>query len=82
MRPSFVFKKKVRRNAILWLVICVVITLSAQILANAAMTNWYTVEVSNITFENQNGLTVTVARRGDHRKRGCGIKVHKSRMGK
>ena len=58
MYPSFVFEKKVRRNAILCLLLCVVITLAAQILANAAMTNWYTVEVSNITFENQNGLTV------------------------
>jgi dienelactone hydrolase len=58
MKNSFVFDKKVRKCAAWGFVVLVIITLAAQVLAHAAMTNGYSVEVRNITFENKNGLTV------------------------
>ena len=56
MNSSFIFNPKVRRVATWALIIGILITLSAQILAHAAMTNWFQVKVSNITFYNKNGL--------------------------
>jgi len=58
MNSSFVFNPKVRKTAAWVLIITILITLSAQILAHAAMSNWYQVKVTNVTFENKNGLTV------------------------
>ncbi len=58
MTPSFVFNSKVRKASAWVLIGCLLITLGAQVLAYAAMTNWFTVKVSNITFENKNGLMV------------------------
>lgn len=58
MSSSFIFDKKVRRGAAWALLIGILITLGAQVLAHAAMTGWFQVEVRNITFENKNGLTV------------------------
>lgn len=58
MNNSFVFNKKVRKITLWVFIILVAVTVAAEVLANAAITNWYTVKVSNIYFENQNGLTV------------------------
>jgi len=58
MHSSFVFNPKVRKAAAWALILGILITLGAQILAHAAMTNWFQVKVSNVTFENKNGLTV------------------------
>jgi len=58
MEKNFVHDKKVRKFASLTLLISVLITLSAQLLGYAAMTNWFDVAVTNVTFENKNGLKV------------------------
>ncbi len=58
MKTSFVFEKKVRKSAAWLLIICIVLTIALEILAHAAMTGWYRVEVSNVWFENKNGLMV------------------------
>lgn len=58
MSTSFIFDKKVRKTALRLLIVAVIVTLAAQVIANAAMTNGYQVEVKNITFYNKNGLIV------------------------
>jgi len=58
MKSSFVFNRKVRKMAAWALAACIIILLGADILGFAAMTNWFSVEVSNITFENKNGMMV------------------------
>ena len=58
MTTSFIFEKKVRKSALLVLIISIILTLAAQTIAHAAMTSGYRVEVSNVTFENKNGLMV------------------------
>jgi len=58
MHHSFVFNKQVRKISLLVFIILVLITVAATVLGHAAMTNWYRVKVSNIYFENKNGLTV------------------------
>ena len=58
MEQSFVFDPKVRRWCTWLLVVFLVLTLSSEVLANAAMTGWYTVKVSNVWIENKNGLMV------------------------
>jgi hypothetical protein len=58
MKTSFIFDKKTRKIALWILIAAVIVTLSAQVIAHAAMTNGYRVEVTNITFHNKNGLTV------------------------
>ena len=58
MNNSFVFNKKVRKIALWVFVILIAVTVAVEVLGHAAMTSWYTVKVSNIYFENQNGLTV------------------------
>ncbi len=58
MHHSFVFNKQVRKISLLVFIILVLITVAATVLGHAAMTNWYRVKVSNIYFENLNGLTV------------------------
>ncbi len=58
MEKSFILDPKVRKFAVWGLVLCVLITLAAQIFAHAAMTNWFSVKVSNITIWNKNGLMV------------------------
>lgn len=58
MNNSFVFDKKVRKITLWVFIILVAVTVAAEVLANAAMTNWYTVKVSNIYYVNRNGLTV------------------------
>jgi len=58
MSSSFIFNPKVRKSAAWMLLIGILVTLGSQILAHAAMTNWFSVSVSNVTFENKNGLTV------------------------
>ncbi len=50
MHSSFIFKPKVRKAATWALIIGILITLGAQILAHAAMTNWFQVKVTNVTF--------------------------------
>jgi len=55
---SFIFNKKVRKAAAWLLAVGIILTLAADILGHAAMTNWFSVEVSNVTFENKNGLMV------------------------
>lgn len=58
MSTSFIFEKKVRKTALWVLIVSILITLSAQLIAHAAMTNGYRVAVTNVTFENKNGLMV------------------------
>ena len=58
MNNSFVFDQKVRKIALIVFIILVAVTVAAEVLGHAAMTNWFSVKVSNIYFENQNGLTV------------------------
>lgn len=58
MNTPFVFDQKVRKTALILLIVAVLITLAAQVLAHAAMTNWYTVKVSNVWIINKNGLKV------------------------
>ena len=58
MTASFIFNKKVRKAAAWLLAVGIILTLAADILGHAAMTNWFSVEVSNVTFENKNGLMV------------------------
>ena len=55
---SFVFDLKVRKTATWLLLVSIVVMLIGQVGAYAAMTNGFTVKVSNITFANKNGLTV------------------------
>lgn len=56
MPSSFVFDPRVRKAAIIGLIVTILITLGAQILAHAAMTDWFKVSVTNVAFENKNGL--------------------------
>ena len=58
MEQSFVFDPKVRKWCVIFLVLFLILTLSSEVLANAAMTGWYTVKVSNVWIENKNGLMV------------------------
>ena len=58
MKSSFVFDKKIRKTAAWTLVVSILVMLAAQVGAFTAMTNGFKVEVSNVTFENQNGLMV------------------------
>ncbi len=58
MKQSFVFNPKVRKYAAIILIVFVLIVVGAEVFAHAVMTNWFTVEVSNIWFENKNGLMV------------------------
>jgi len=58
MSSSLVFNPKVRKSATFALIITILITLGAQLLAYAAMTDWFKVSVTNVTFENKNGLTL------------------------
>ncbi|NLN70780.1 MAG: hypothetical protein GX142_08390 [Chloroflexi bacterium] len=58
MTTSFIFDKKVRKAAQWLLLVGVIITLGAQVVAHAAMTSGYRVEVTNVTFHNKNGLKV------------------------
>ena len=58
MHSSFIFKPKVRKAAKWALIIGILMTLGAQILAHAAKTNWFQVQVSNVTFYDKNGLQV------------------------
>ena len=58
MKSSFVFNKKNRKAAAWILFACIIVVLAADVLGYAAMTNWFSVEVSNVTFENKNGLMV------------------------
>ncbi|MCB2213935.1 alpha/beta hydrolase [bacterium] len=55
---SFVFNPKVRKISAWVLIISVLVMLAGQIGAYAAMTNGFTVAVSNVRFENKNGLMV------------------------
>jgi dienelactone hydrolase len=55
---SFVLDLKVRKIAAWLLLVSIVVMLIGQVGAYAAMTNGFTVKVSNITFANKNGLTV------------------------
>ena len=55
---SFVFDKKVRKTAGWLLVASIIVMLIGQLGAYAAMTSGFAVKVSNVTFVNQNGLTV------------------------
>jgi len=58
MKKSFVLDKNVRKAAAWILILCILLTIASEILAHAAMTGWYSVEVSNIWIENKNGLMV------------------------
>ncbi len=55
---SFVFDKKVRKICAWVLLASILLMLAGQVGAYAAMTNGFTVKVSNVTFANKNGLTV------------------------
>jgi len=58
VKSSFVFDKKVRKTTALVLLLSILVMLAAQVTAYAAMTDGFKVQVSNVTFENKNGLMV------------------------
>ena len=58
VKSSFIFEKKVRKTAVWTLVVSILVMLAAQVGAYAAMTDGFQVEVTNVIFENQNGLMV------------------------
>lgn len=58
MHTSFVLDKKVRKAALVILIISILITLISQFVAHTAMTNWFDVKVSNVWITNKNGLMV------------------------
>ena len=55
---SFVFDEKVRKTATWLLIAGILVMLIGQVGAYAAMTNGFTVKVSNVAIINKNGLTV------------------------
>jgi dienelactone hydrolase/uncharacterized protein YneF (UPF0154 family) len=55
---SFVFDPRVRKISARVLLASILVMLAGQVGAYAAMTNGFTVTVSNVTFANKNGLTV------------------------
>ncbi len=55
MKTSFVFDKKVRKGALIILIVAILITLVSQVIAHSAMTNWYHVKVSNVWITNKMG---------------------------
>jgi dienelactone hydrolase len=58
MQKSFIFDPQLRKRAAWLLILLVVIVIAAEVFGHAVMTNWYSVQVSNVWIENQNGLMV------------------------